>query len=910
MLASDFSPEELIFQLTNVGGASTPVRATNLSNSTTPGSVGSHKWARRFTKFSRSKKTFPSPEDESSFPKPRNIHLMAPESKPSRVGLAAPRSASTGHMDLPLRSASIPRPDSQIILPSNHVKVSASKCLTTPDSLPSPRQTRSSDDPPLVQPFEYSPSSMRKKSYVNGLCCLCDERISWRAFGEKVITLSCEHLVHEGCLFASFEYSFCSTTDQLFPLCGKCGNGNRCQPSDPGLKDKMISQILIGGSPKIKARNKFNPVHRDIKAQERPKSPLFIPEPLHDVTSKIGSRKLKALSANGSMSGSQLLNHVLRGSVISGISSVVSSVPKSSPAVDQIVEKSTSGTPDVIPNALLRSYFTQMLLCNFPDDFTEWEIDAKFGPLRLVDKLMYSEDGKTYQHACCFLFTNALLIAPILQDSTPGNSLDLKLERFTVFCPIADITVTTIDSSLLQCTILNQIADTKLVHGVTLYLTEELNSSASNVIQKWISALLDFTIVFNHDTFSATLFLPAVAANMWGSNSSLCVTNERGSKLQYVDEHDSEVIVRRSLVTSETGQNHRATITSILSLKRERPESLIVVLQLSFRYLNDSDTLIIRNSLKALTFKFPGARMCVVDALGRIVTYGAINDNLSEIGKAQEDTNCSSRAKFTPELLKSWQNTDSDERLAIAIFSNSPMEEGKSCLFMDYKVFANENRREANELKVRVGCLNFDYADKIHQLVEIASWSNLLEIACYSFNFSFDEEDSEDSDRSSEDEDEVDDRVDEIQMEFGSTETSLVASSDSTSSSNEVRENSLSARNQTPLYDIVSPSDLVPCKELFLTSSSNSGFSPNLPAATELLQFDCSPPLSGTVSPSEFLKNGINPAEDASLLHLEELRWSSFFDGISKALDDAIQRQKCSKKSPECNSESLSINFL
>nr|4F2H_A Chain A, Protein STE5 [Saccharomyces cerevisiae] len=198
--------------------------------------------------------------------------------------------------------------------------------------------------------------------------------------------------------------------------------------------------------------------------------------------------------------------------------------------------------------------------------------------------------------------------------------------------------------------------------------------------------------------------------------------------------------------TVDSIQSVLTTISSILSLKREKPDNLAIILQIDFTKLKEEDSLIVvYNSLKALTIKFARLQFCFVDRNNYVLDYGSVLHKIDSLDSISNLKSKSSSTQFSPIWLKNTLYPENiHEHLGIVAVSNSNMEAKKSILFQDYRCFTSFGRRRPNELKIKVGYLNVDYSDKIDELVEASSWTFVLETLCYSFGLSFDEHDDDD----------------------------------------------------------------------------------------------------------------------------------------------------------------------
>ncbi|SCV00357.1 LAME_0G09164g1_1 [Lachancea meyersii CBS 8951] len=763
MLAQEVSQEELVFQLANIGGYTAPPKTTTSSDATvTPGSSRSRKWGQsKFQKLTKPKSQHHHQISPTSFRMARKTSdgaCINLESTPSWVSNSpsSPSSRSLSLLEVPSRLTTIPHPE---VKPAKPVMLKSTSVpygeWNTPNTATSPPQYSVKSTPPRVKPFDHPSYSTSKKSYLNEPCCLCQEVISCRALGEKVIALECGHLTHEECLMAYFETSStCRNVDDMFPLCHKCGNDVRCVPSEPGLRDKCISRILMKASPVSKKfpnmLSESSVTEKDITTPVNPTGAGLRKFQFGVARSASGSKKnVKELSLQLSPFVSSL-NTIGRGSLISGISSIVSSVPTQTP-IDLAGRSDSSGINNAprLPLTVLRSYYSHTLLENFPQTLRGWELDAKFGLLRIVDRLMFSEDGKTYHDACCYLFADAFLIALVSPTFDPKNFAGLRFDKFLIHHPLSNTSVDSLNSSVLKCTILSAMKNSAIMQGSTFYLTESLESDKSQVVEKWITALLNREMVFRSSNFSSTLPPLPVTTDVSSSRLSLRRTGRKSLDMEFKDDlSNADIIVRNSLAVSN-GRSRRTTITSLLSLKRDRPKNLAVVLQLDLSKLKNAEFVALINSLRALSMKMQETKFCLVDSDGGIISQGPVEDQIFSLQKLNTGTNKAasvSRPRFSSREFREKCCPDMTDNVGIAVFSNTPVEDGKTCLYEDYNCFSSSNRSRPQELKVHVGFLNFDHTDRVSELVEVSSFHDILETVCYGFNLTFGEDDDDEDD--------------------------------------------------------------------------------------------------------------------------------------------------------------------
>lgn len=705
------------------------------------------KWTEKLSnKFQKSKKISASQSmsnlnlKDTAF----KISSISDTSLPRSASLTSDNDSNDYRHPFPLRFSSIPRPHSQVLARG-----------LSPET---PRK-HTTQEPPKVTPFGYPKSKQPiKKSFLRETCCLCEEPVSNKTKLEKIVPLKCGHLVHEECLLAFFEGNYRQgDIHKMFPQCTKCKSDNSCIPVDENLKDKLISQFLInGGGISIQENSTDKSLKNSSKALSYT-SNLTRAGKSTVLTSSDKNYKdlsIDIVPINYQRSVGRPVHRFTRGSVISALPSTVSSVSRNSPT------SNTLYCQENIPLPLLRSHFIQLLLINFSNRLDAWEIDSKFGLLRLVDKLMFSEDGKTYRQCCCFLFESSLLVATIEDTNKTDSFIDTKFTDYIVYSFDNDHTkvkIDTLESSVLKCTLLNNVGRV-LAQQLTFYMTEQLNSNSSKIVEKWISGILNRDLNFKSDTFTSSLALPLMVRDMSANSTSIRASNKSstpnpstivGLPQSSTDwNNENRPIVRRSVIVpnENDGSTIRTTITSILSIKRERPADLVVVMQLSFRKISGSDAVVLLNTLKALILKFKNAKCCFVDSMGGVVQLGTLEKSIGMLASTEHFKDDPSRTTFDPEWLKEQFYASSCEDVGLLVISNTTMEIQKSCLFMDYKSFACIGRRRPNELKVRVGYLNVDYSDRIFELVEIGTWNDLLETVCYSFNMNFEDDDEWNSD--------------------------------------------------------------------------------------------------------------------------------------------------------------------
>ncbi|CCF56828.1 hypothetical protein KAFR_0B05330 [Kazachstania africana CBS 2517] len=743
--------------------------SANESFEDSPSSTKSKTWKGKFSKFQRSsarKKKNESPSSAFTF---SPITRSATSLSPSNNIITTP---STSHPDNhPFRTSSLPRPNSQLF---NSGSRSVSNALSESKGL--------RDEVPISSTVPFGlpvPSASEKKSFLNACCTLCEEPISNRTNGERVIELVCRHLIHQECLCVSFETSAPSNNSDMssnFPECSKCLTERqrtvKCVPKNDEIMDKLVSEFLIKRSfsdsptlthPQFSLSTPIiSPIPSPVQQIER--QSLIQPTPV----STLGSLAFPLQDAPATRSRMTPLGNTNRFSFFpSSHNRDASLSSKSTRGTDfSVLHNSLNNTSNSflsnenVPVPLLRSYFLEAFLSKH-DKVPGWKLDSLFGLLRLVDRLMVSTDGKIFKECWCYLFEHGIIIAFTDESKSVTNSDNIVLEAtFTnikMFAPIVNIKVDTVESSVLKCT----ISQHNKSENDILFLTETLNTDSSQIIQKWISGLLDPELSFNEYNFTSTLPLPPVMKNISQNDASSdtftgLISSNKILELTSMENKHGSVMIRRGLTlpndenTIDNMATMMTTISSILSLKRERPDDLVIIFQIDFfKVKNNDDILNFYNILKALLLKFPECKFCAVNTAGFIIDYGLITEKVEGPDYFQVINKVDGTIKFEPTWLKSLLfPQEIRHNVAIVIVSNSSMEADKSCLLMDYNPFASNGRRRPNELKVKVGYLNIDYSDKINELIEIDSWSVLLEALCYSFTLNFDEDEGSEYDES------------------------------------------------------------------------------------------------------------------------------------------------------------------
>ncbi|QEU59319.1 Ste5 [Kluyveromyces lactis] len=561
------------------------------------------------------------------------------------------------------------------------------------------------------------------KSWKNERCCICGDLCSFKGSNEKVIPLECNHMCHEDCLMVSLRpLPHKSNLYDVLPKCDICSMS--CIPGQEDMRQKVRSHLLTlpddGESvglgpykpqenyeriklcdadllPKHSGNDETFPYLQTTKTTARNNdirlSFAFSLKPGKTVTPSLRD----SIRLHRSRSIKRRSN--FRGSTVSGLSSIVSSSSKDDCQLPSL--------------HVQRQYFIQAFLNSF-NEVKPWEIDSKYGLLRLIDNFLISLDGITFQHHVCYLFSEYLLVC------RPSPTTSANVLQFSSY----------------RCFQLNNPPELDLLDATTL---ESKSSSGERILikpygldtkalEKWITALFDLTLPFGNYDFTS-IKVPEFVACIPSANDTGTIIVRRQSTL-------NETLIPKKIRDSSV----LTSISSILSIKRATPNELNLVLQLDGRKTNEDNIISIKNVILALTWKFSTFNCCLVDVDGMVINCGTANDVLNSLsGPIKSNSN----QPFSPDLLHElWyrQKQKICKNVGVVVLSNSTMENGKSCLFSDYRIFADAGKRHPNELKIKVGFLNVDYSDNIKELVEIQDWNELLEAVAYSFNLSFDDD--------------------------------------------------------------------------------------------------------------------------------------------------------------------------
>ncbi|CAB4255717.1 similar to Saccharomyces cerevisiae YDR103W STE5 Pheromone-response scaffold protein that controls the mating decision [Maudiozyma barnettii] len=658
----------------------------------------------------------------------------------------------------PSRVSSLPRPISRTSSRSN-INISVANSTNSKHFIPLTDGIR-------VEQLKSSSSG--KRSFLNDNCTICDEPISHRSYGERVVELQCGHLCHQDCLLISFEDISTASTNiyELFPQCLKCKVEKsidiNCVPKDETLKEKIISDVFmtkvgiistptttcthtpmtfsssspLNGKEQTVMRQIINVgSNSDFNSNKIDSSPKYFKQ-THQLSRpfQYSSRNIIPTSSYPNINDQTTIND--------NISYISNSKGHN---------QSTLNTSISIP--LLRTYFLDLIINRFNSDISKELIDSTFGLLRVVDRMIISDEKSNFSPCWCFLFTNCLIIVytdPQQNQNDENILLNTTFQSMEMFYPLDHVDVQPVTNSVLQCTIIaNSISR-------NFCLAESTTNCSSEISQKWASALLNDNLVFNEETFTSTLPLPPIIKSMTNDGDVLTTYSGNGrdqqvTELGTISHIRGSVVIRRmSNIPPQVYNNDtrmslstmQTSVSSIISIRHKKPDNLVIILQIDKQYINCTDNYnTIYNNLKALEILFPALYICLIDSKMSVIKQG----HMSDILKTPDDLKISNPIGiFNIEVLKkSILNISNspNKNFGIALISNTIMNKEFCILFQHITLLKKIGILRANILKIKVGYLNMSYADQIDELAEIDNWTDMLELLCYTFAIDYDSDD-------------------------------------------------------------------------------------------------------------------------------------------------------------------------
>lgn len=778
--------DDYIYSLTNINGYQMDRYGTKTtkyskkkewSNSNTP---SPKRWADKLLNFQLSSKKGKNPIVIES-PAHSSVAATTPViSSPIRSDQIfssphTPADATTPIDNYPSRVSSLPRPASPYSTNSNAniSLINSSKSEPDASSLDwTPREGNTTR------------SSKSKKSFLNAKCTLCDEPISHRSHGERIVELQCGHLCHQDCLMISFTDISTTSTNiyELFPCCIKCkvdkSMNINCVPKDETLKDKIISDVFlskVGSVSSPVSSYSTTPVRYTASSPINRRMPNIVEQALNiNTIADMQSRRLTTnISTTNRNVSPQLLNYDLptsktdRHNLDNQRMNLLQALPnfKETDIADTISLASSNYRNDGSQRQensvhLLRTYFLDFVINRFPLQLSKELIDSKFGLLRLVDRMMVNIERTNFSLYWCFLFTKCILIVKVdpKQSQTDENILlNTEFLGLEIYYPINSIRVDVMSDSILQCEIVNEEISKRFD------LSESSFTNSTEVLQKWASALLNTDITFDHETITSTLSLPPIIRNLTDDGDVLTAyacdgSNKKISEVSTIGHIRNSVIIHRQpKAANETFLDNgrssiyttKTSVSTLISMRRKKPDNLILLLQIDKQQVSSMDTYtIIFNNLKALQILFPSLYIYLIDWKMRIQKFGLV----SEVLEGPDDLKTkSSSERFTILSLKTQIlkfPEISNKNIGIAVMSNTIMNKDMNILFSSFEPLQKFNGIRTNILKIKIGYLNMSYTEEIDELAEIDSWPDMLELLCYTFAIDYDSDNEDGSELS------------------------------------------------------------------------------------------------------------------------------------------------------------------
>ncbi|KAG0661945.1 hypothetical protein C6P45_001234 [Maudiozyma exigua] len=613
-----------------------------------------------------------------------------------------PVEATTPTDSYPSRVSSLPRPISSVSSKSN-TRVSPINSSHSEQNLASLNWT----------PREgvTAQRSKSKKSFLTAKCTICDEPISHRSHGERIVELQCGHLCHQDCLMISFGDISTSSTNiyELFPPCIKCkvdkSVNMNCVPKDEMLKDRIISDVFltkVGNVSSPVSSYGSTPINHSASSPMNRKTPDVVGQTVN-INTLADIKMVRPATQLGTAPRSvspQLLNY-----------DVISTKANRYDLINQ--DKNILHTLPV---------------------FDETNIAEEIS----IASSSYHDDEARHQE-----ISNIML-------STKFVSLEM-------YYPVETIKVNVVSDSILQCEIITEKMP-KLFE-----LSESPFTNSTTALQKWASALLNSNIIFDHEAITSTLRLPPIIKNMGNDGDVLTTYTADGSsrKISEVGTighiRGSVIIRRQPKIADDTNIDNgrssiyttKTSVSTLISLRRKKPDNLILVLQIDKQYMVSKDAYtIVFNNLKALEILFPSLYICLLDSKMMIQQQGPV----SKVVVCKNDLKIrASSERFTVLNLKRQiqkASEISDRSVGIAVVSNATMSKDVNILFSSFELVRKFHGIRTNVLKIKIGYLYMNYTEEIDELAEIDSWPDMLELLCYTFAIDYDSDDEEESELS------------------------------------------------------------------------------------------------------------------------------------------------------------------
>lgn len=625
-----------------------------------------------------------------------------------------------------------------------------------------------------IQKDNTSHRSNKKKSLINLKCSICNESISNRGNGERIIELKCGHICHNDCLLVSFQDSSpdIATVPERFPFCVQCkaetARNVNCIPKDSIIEETLLSSFFINNFETPTAIESALP--NDVfPAISTPVNPNPISENLNT---------LKNVTA-GNNGGPyeyqkddviQINPHDIKIPIIEtpAAQHVQHSIPMEvvKPSLSDMKSPTHIGIPvrsykrqvgvssNVEPLAVIVHSFVDFIRHRLPVSLSTSQFNSEFGSLRIVDWLKISTGTSMFEICCCFLFTKRLLIAftddsPEQVSSKELNEIDFK--SFAIYS-LEECSLKTTSSSVFEITMIDSNRSS------TLYISELWDNKNNVVSHKWISAILNPTLELDSTSFTSTIPLSAIIpeeksvdlkSNENATENIAGTTDEKYLSLETpplnIGKENAYLDVGTANSKRVSAFSQLTSISSIISMKQKRPSRIIIVLQIDGEKLKFQNmAAVIYNTLVALSLSFKSMYVFFIDSQRNIFQEGLF----AGIFKCANDFKLMTVNPYNDifdvkEVEKRLHDYATVENTGI-VFCSGTLFDRDNILTVSTDSLKRSNQQRNNILKIKIGYMNVESSSQPTDLIEIDDWNNLLEIICYTYSISF-EEDERDS---------------------------------------------------------------------------------------------------------------------------------------------------------------------
>lgn len=707
-----------------------------------------NKWTKKLTRFpiTSKKKKSPLDSDEQLFFAPINDPIL-----PLRSAPVTPVQYDESY---PLRFSSMPRPNT-----TGKFRNESFPATSGYSDIASPTPY-----PPGTGRVGSSHRANKTKSLVHIKCSICNESISNRGSGERVIELKCGHICHNDCLLVSFESSSSKemNVSERFPLCLQCKEDKSediaCVPKDNIIEEELLSSFFINNFETTKTNDSdvlhdiSTSVSTPLRTQGTFEGESIDELPDNNVDEFTTDRPYNINTSMMKAPVPQIVhNHPTDLDRPSPILGIPNSGQIGIPARSYRRNIGTHSTVD--PLTVVIHSFVDFIIHRLPVSLSTTQFHSEFGTLRIVDWLNVSTSIPKYETCCCFLFSKRLLIAFTDKSPEEVTNEDLNQVEFKSFAiySLDGCTLRPVSSSIFEVTFLDSN------RSGTVRFSELWDNNSNTITQRWISAILNPALLLDSETFTSTVKMSGVTPQKEETENIITNVNyNNGSTTTEKDTSDKimplKLDKKKSYMSSGFGDRKRSSVlsqmtsvSSIMSMKRKKPETIVIVLQIDGEKLKFQNiSAVIYNSLVALSLSFKSMYIYFVDS----------QLNLFQEGFFEGMFKCSNEFKFmtvNPYNPK-FDVTHVEERLRHIpnetsvgiVFSSGCAFNEHNILRMPTDSLKRSNQKRNNILKVKIGYMNDDNQPIVTDLIEIDNWSNLLEVICYTYSVSF-EDDERDS---------------------------------------------------------------------------------------------------------------------------------------------------------------------